>query len=164
MEHEDSRFDLHGDNEFEKIRVPILPTNLTVAAANEHIGTVERSVRTVKESSRAGLHGIPYKQVPIAMIKGLLTYATMLANAFPTKAGISNTLSPRNIVQGLPNIDFANLKYEFGEYGELSEDSTVTNTQGGRQRPYHSRSHPNRLHQKLHRCQLHTHHHPAYHC
>ena len=124
--------DLHGDNEFEKIRVPILPTNLTLAAANEHIGTVERSIRTVKESSRAGLHGIPYKQVPIAMIKGLLKYATILANAFPTKAGISNTLSPRNIVQGLPNIDFANLKYEFGEYGELSEDSTVTNTQAGR--------------------------------
>ena len=74
--------DLHSDNEFEKIRVPIIPTNLTVAAANEHIGTVERSVRTVKESSHAGLHGIPYKQVPIAMIKGLLTYATMLANAF----------------------------------------------------------------------------------
>jgi len=124
--------DLHGDNEFEKIRDDILPTNLTVAAANEHIGTVERSVRTVKESTRAGLHGIPYKQVPIAMVKGLLKYAIMLKNAFPTKAGISNTLSPRNIVQGLPNIDFATLKYEFGEYGELSEDSTVTNTQAGR--------------------------------
>ena len=103
-----------------------------MAAANEHIGTVERSVRTIKESTRAGLHGIPYKQVPIAMIKGLLKYATMLANAFPTKAGISKTLSPQNIVEGLPNIDFANLKYEFGEYGELSEDSTVTNTQAGR--------------------------------
>ncbi len=49
------------------------------------------------------------------MIKGLIKYATMLANAFPTKAGISNTLSPRNIVHGLPNIDFATLKYELGE-------------------------------------------------
>ena len=48
------------------------------------------------------------------MIKGLLKYVTMLANAFPTKAGILKTLSPRNIVEGLPNIDFANLKYEFG--------------------------------------------------
>ncbi len=124
--------DLHGDNEFAKIQVQILPTNLTLAAANEHVGTVERSVRTMKESSRAGLHSIPYKQVPIAMVKGLLKYATMLQNAFPTKSGISDTLSPRNIVQGLPNIDFANLKYEFGEYGELSEDSTVTNTQAGR--------------------------------
>ena len=66
------------------------------------------------------------------MIKGLIKYATMLANTFPTKAGISNTLSPRNIVHGLPNIDFATLKYELGEYGELSEDSTVTNTQAGR--------------------------------
>ena len=124
--------DLHGDNEFAKIQVPILPTNLTLVAANEHVGTVERSVRTMKESSRAGLHGIPYKQVPIAMVKGLLKYATMLQNAFPTKSGISDALSPRNIVQGLPNIDFDNLKYEFGEYGELSEDSTVTNTQAGR--------------------------------
>jgi len=35
-------------------------------------------------------------------------------------------------VQGLPNLNFANLKYEFGEYGELSKDSAVTNTQAGR--------------------------------
>jgi hypothetical protein len=51
--------DLHGDNEFAKIQVQILPTNLTLAAANEHIGTVERSVRTVKESTRAGLQAFP---------------------------------------------------------------------------------------------------------
>jgi len=57
--------DLQGDNKFAKIQVPILPTNLTLAATNEHVGAVERSVRTMKESSCAGLHGIPYKQVPI---------------------------------------------------------------------------------------------------
>jgi len=124
---------LHGDNEFAKIQDPILPTILTLAAAREHVGAVERSVRTMKENSRAGLHGIPYKQVPKAMVKGLLKYATILLNAFPsTKPGISDTLSPRNIVQGLLNLNFANLKYEFGEYGELSKDSTVTNTQAGR--------------------------------
>jgi len=47
--------DLHGDNEFAKIQDPILPTNLTLAAAREHVGADERSVRTMKENSRAGL-------------------------------------------------------------------------------------------------------------
>lgn len=124
--------DLHGDNEISKIQDTIMPTNLTLAAAREHVGPVERSVRMMKENSRSGLHGTPFKQVPIVMIKGLLKLATILLNAFPSSAGISETLSPRNIVQGLPNIDFAQLKYEFGEYGELSEDSTTTNTQAGR--------------------------------
>ena len=124
--------DLHGDNEFTKIQDAILPTHLTVPAAGEHVGPVERSVRTMKEQSRAGLHGTPFTRVPILMVKGLLKLATMLLNAFPNSAGISDTLSPRNIVQGLPNLDFTQLKYEFGQYGELSEDSTITNTQAGR--------------------------------
>jgi len=85
----------------------------------------------MKEYSRAGLHGTPFKQVPIVMIKGLLTLQQSFSMPFSSKAGISNTLRPRNIIQGLPNIDFAQLKYEFGEYGELSEDSMVTNTQAG---------------------------------
>jgi len=124
--------DLHGDNKFAKIQNAILLTNLTLAAAREHVGVIERSVRTMTENSHAGLHGTPFKQVPIVMVKGLLKLATILLTAFPSKAGISDTLRPHNIVQGLPNIDFAQLKYEFGKYGELSEDSTVTNTQAGR--------------------------------
>ena len=43
--------DLHGDNEFAIIQDAILPTNLTLAAACEHVGAVEHSVRTMKENS-----------------------------------------------------------------------------------------------------------------
>jgi len=124
--------DLHGDNEFEKIQGAILPTKLTLAAAGELVGPVERSIITMKESSRAGLHGTPFTQVPMVMVKGLLKVATLLLNAFPNSASISKTLNPRNIVQGLPNLDFAMLKYEFVQYGELSKDNIITNTMIGR--------------------------------
>jgi len=86
----------------------------------------------MKESSRASLHGTPFTLVPMVMVKGLLKLATLLLNAFLNSASISKTLSQHNILQGLPNLDFAMLKYEFGQYGKLSEDNTITNTMVGR--------------------------------
>ena len=110
--------DLHGDNEFTKIQDTIIPTNLTLAAAREHVGPVECSVRVMKENSCACLYGTPFKQVPIVMIKGLLKLATILLNAFPSKAGISETLSPTQHCTRPP-------KHRF---------HSVANTQAGRTR------------------------------
>jgi hypothetical protein len=56
------------------------------------------------------------------MVKGLLRLATILLNAFLSSAGISDSLSPCNIVQGLFNLDFAQL------------NSSVTNTQAVEQK------------------------------
>ena len=39
---------LNIDNEFACIRDDILPTNLNIVAAEEHVGDVKMSVRTVK--------------------------------------------------------------------------------------------------------------------
>jgi len=66
------------------------------------------------------------------MVQGLLKLAKLFLNAFPNSASIPNTLSSCNIVQGLPNLDFTELKYEFGQYGELSKDSSVGNMMAGR--------------------------------
>ena len=43
---------INTDNEFECIRNNILPINLNVVAAEEHVGDVERSIRTLKEGTR----------------------------------------------------------------------------------------------------------------
>ena len=43
---------INTDNEFECIRNDILPINLNVVAAEEHVGDVERSIRTLKEGTR----------------------------------------------------------------------------------------------------------------
>jgi len=125
--------DIHGDNEFGKVRNALLPAILTLAAAGEHMGPIERSVRAVKESTRAEMSGIPFKRIPKVMIRGLVKLTVHLLNAFPSQNGVSKTLSPRNIIDGLPHLDYNQLlKYEFGQYGELSEDNKITNMQAPR--------------------------------
>ena len=44
------------DNEFECIRDDIHPTPMVVVGAGEHVGTVERSISTIKEGSRVYIY------------------------------------------------------------------------------------------------------------
>ena len=53
---------VNSDNEFGRIRDDILPTNLNIVAADEHVGDVERSIRTVKEGTRCHVHRLPYER------------------------------------------------------------------------------------------------------
>ena len=84
------------DNEFEKLRnlVPILVIN--TMAAKEHVPEVERKIRLIKERGRGILNTLPFKKMPrLVLIE--LVYMLWL-NAFPAKSGVSETLSPREIV------------------------------------------------------------------
>jgi hypothetical protein len=68
--------------------------------------------------------------MPNIMIDTMITCAVLGLNAFPTKNGISATMSPRNFIYGKTNLDFNQLKYQFGTYEQLYEGKT--NTQKGR--------------------------------
>ena len=59
---------INTDNEFECIRNDILPINLKVITAEEHIGDVERSIRTLKEGTRCDVQRLPYNHYPKIMI------------------------------------------------------------------------------------------------
>ena len=50
---------INTDNEFECIKNDILPTNLNVVAAEEHVGEIERSIRTMKEGTRCNVQRLP---------------------------------------------------------------------------------------------------------
>ena len=49
-------------------------------------------------------------------------------NAFGTVDSVANVLSPRNIINNLPHIDYNHLKYEFGQYVQLHVTEKITNT------------------------------------
>jgi hypothetical protein len=50
-------------------------------------------------------------------------------NQFPTKNGVSGTLSPLTIMTGgRPNLDYNDMKIEFGAYAQVYEDGGPTNT------------------------------------
>jgi hypothetical protein len=120
--------DLHADMEFECIRNNVLPSRLNVTAANDHVGEVERSIRTMKERARTTIHGLPFKRLPKQMIQALVYHAAKGLNHFPAKNGISDTLSPLTIMTGRANPDYNDLKLEFGSYVQVFEDNTPSNS------------------------------------
>jgi hypothetical protein len=69
-----------------------------IAPTNEHVPTVERSIRTVKERERATLHGNPYKELPRVLIKSVLQECTRKLNFFPAKGSCSVHYIPREIM------------------------------------------------------------------
>ena len=95
--------EFHTDMEFRGIRKYVFPTRLNVTAANDHVGKVERSIRTIKERTRTTIHGLPFKRLPKLLIQELIYHAAKGLNQFPTKNGISDTLSPLTILTGRAN-------------------------------------------------------------
>jgi hypothetical protein len=109
---------VHGDNEFDvkAIKNFLLPTMLHIYGKDEHVGTIERSVRTIKERCRTMTHSMPYKRIPKIMVVALVECATLWLNVFPSSNGISDTMSPSYIVQGKPNPDMNHKQIVHGSY------------------------------------------------
>jgi hypothetical protein len=64
--------EIAGDGEFAWIadQVASLPTNpmLDLAAANEHVGLIERNIRFLKEKARSLHHSLPFERIPALML------------------------------------------------------------------------------------------------
>jgi hypothetical protein len=106
--------DLHTNMEFGCIRNNVLPTRLKVTAADDHVGEVKRSIRTIEERTRTTIHVLPFKRFPKLMIQALVYHAAKGLNQFPSQNGISDTLSPLTIMTGRANPSYNDLKLEFG--------------------------------------------------
>ena len=88
------------DGEFDKL-IPKLADiiEINTTAKNEHVPEFERKICHIKDRSRAIKATLPYKVLPNAIIKALVIHAVLLwMNAWPAKAGVSDELSPREIV------------------------------------------------------------------
>ncbi|KAG7347353.1 reverse transcriptase RNA-dependent DNA polymerase [Nitzschia inconspicua] len=119
--------DIHTDNEFECLCADVAPIVLNVTAADDHVGEVERSIRTIKERVRAAVNGMPYRRLPNLMIRELVRGVVTALNILPARDGVSADMSPRTIVSGLPNPDYTQMKLEFGSYVQVYDDPRPTN-------------------------------------
>ena len=95
---------------------------------DDHVPEIERLVQTQKNENRTVCHAMPYKCIPRVMIREIIKQGNAFLNAFGTKDCVANGLSPRNIIDNLPHLDFNNLKYEFGNYAQLHVTKKTTNT------------------------------------
>jgi hypothetical protein len=124
--------DIHADVEFEKIRNDILPVRLHTCGVDDHVPEIERSVQTQKNENRSVCYAMPYKCFPRVMVRELVSQGNTFLNAFGNDDSIADGLSPRNIIDNLPHIDYNDLKYEFGQYVQLHVTDPKTNTMASR--------------------------------
>jgi hypothetical protein len=123
------------DNKFKKLcnLVPVLAVNTT--AAKEHVPEVERRIRLIKEHGRGILNTLPFKKMPQIMLIELIYHVVLWLNAFPTKLGVSETLSPREIVMR-HKLDFTkHCRAQFGSYCKAHDEPVPMNMMVTRSTP-----------------------------
>ena len=109
---------VHGDNEFdlEELRDEIRPALLYIYGKDEHVAQIERSGRTIKERTRTICNSLPYRRYTKLMTNSLVQYAVYWLNAFPPSQGVSEYMSPSNIVTGRGKPDLSKPHIAFGTY------------------------------------------------
>jgi hypothetical protein len=116
----------NGDNKFETLREHLRPTPLHIVGRGEHVGPIERSVRTIKERVRCSCQSLPYKKITTLMTRSIVESSVTWLNAFPAKEGASKTMSPSAIVLGSPKPDYNKLRITFGAYAQVYESTANT--------------------------------------
>jgi hypothetical protein len=76
--------------------VPIIVINTT--AVKEHVPEVERKIRLIKERGRGILNTLPFKKMPRIMLIELIYHVVLWLKALPMKSGVSEMLSPCEII------------------------------------------------------------------
>lgn len=111
------------DGEFTPMRGDLADRHIALneTGRDEHVGEIERYIRTLKERMRAYYNTLPFNRVPARLVIEMAKAGVYWLNAFPHKRGISATASPREIVTG-QKVDFnRHCKYQFGEYVQTHE-------------------------------------------
>jgi hypothetical protein len=128
--------EIAGDGEFVWIadQVASLPTNptLDLAAANEHVGLIERNIRFLKEKVRSLRHSLPFERIPALMLIRMVLHAVPFMNSFPRKGGLKH-YPPSAIMTGA-QLHMNHLRLKFGSYCQVAEDVTPRNSLAARTR------------------------------
>jgi hypothetical protein len=104
----------------------IVSAVVNVVGKGEHVPSIERFIRVIKERCRCYYAMLPFDVLPRLMVIHLLTTVMFYINAFVWKKGVSQYLSPLSILEGVV-LDY-NLHFNviFGEYAHTYDDTTNT--------------------------------------
>ena len=99
-----------------------LQVTLNTTSQDEHVGDVERYIRTIKERMRGVSNTIPFKRLTRNMVMELAKAVVYWLNSVPSNMGVSPTMSPRTIITGQLLDYHKHCRYEFGEYVQTHEE------------------------------------------
>jgi hypothetical protein len=98
-----------------------------IAAAQEHIPVVKRSIRVVNERRWATFHGNPFRSLPRILMKSVVQEYTRKLNFFPVRGGISDVYSPRTILHEV-NLSFEQCRVPQLSYVLAHDEPNPTNS------------------------------------
>ena len=116
--------EIQADGEYNSVKTLFKDVHFSICSADDHVPEAERAIRTVKETVRATIHGMPYKRLPRVMVRELVTFAERSINMLPHSDGVSDTMSPDTIVTGRPRMDYRTMKLEFGTYVQVYDGTS----------------------------------------
>ena len=112
------------DGEFVPLRGGLAEIGITLneTSRDEHVGDIERYIRTIKERMRSIYNTMPFHKVPAHLVIEMAKTAVFWLNAFPVSRGVSRDLSPRTILTG-QKVDYKrHCRFQFGEYTQTHEE------------------------------------------
>ena len=119
---------INADNEFTALEGKMANIALNIVAAGEHVGNIERSIRTIKEHTRCTVHRLPYRRYPTEMVCGAVIKADKDINMRIHDDGVSRDLPPGSLIEGKPTPKYEDIiKLNFGDYVHAHVPSTKTN-------------------------------------
>ena len=123
------------DKEFDKIKHKVTGVSINTAAPGEHVGEIERAHQDIKNRCRAVLSLLPFDYYHRQIIIHLVKFVVMMINCVPSKLGITQQMSPRELVTQLKLDVATHCRIPFGSYCEASEDPDITNNMDPRTDP-----------------------------
>jgi hypothetical protein len=124
---------VHAHGEFAPLKplVESIPGGpvVNLASANEHVPEIERRIRVVKEHCWATRHSLPFERISKIMTIHIVLNVVKLLIFFPTKGGVSETLSPKTIMLGETLEYKKHLSLQIGHYCQVHEEDHPRNSQ-----------------------------------
>jgi hypothetical protein len=124
---------IHCGGEFRAMMEKVkddLGVRMNFTNALDHAPEAEQNNRTIKERVQAACHRLPYKVLPRALIRYLVTTEVSQLNLFPAKGRILPYYSPRTIL-GMSVLDYEKHKHcavPFGAYVQANHETNQTNS------------------------------------
>ena len=125
------------DQEFEKSDCLKRCTNekmhasLNPTSAREHVPEIERRICTVKERVRETVARLPCREkLPRVMVMEIANNCVLMLDSFPSKGGVSNSVSPMTMMTGQRLDAKKHLKLPVGDCAQTHEDFDRKNDNG----------------------------------
>ena len=110
---------IFGDNQF-KCLCDLLMRDynvvLNTCAANKHSSIIEQDNFTIKEMARCTFASVPFRSIPDLLTAELVYLCTFWINCCCFRVGVSNTISPRELLTGIKCDYSIHGKLQFGDY------------------------------------------------